>query len=252
MQSHPPRPPDGWARFAHTADVRGKPTTHDCYRRGEGPGVVVIHEAPGLTSGVIALGQELVDAGYTVVLPHLFGRVDVAFSPREVLRSLPGICVSAEFNKLRMGASTPVAGWLRSLARDLHAELGGPGVGAIGMCFTGGFALAMAVDPATVAPVVAQPSVPFPAGKRRGAAIELSPADLATVQRRCAEGRRVLGIRYAEDPATGTRFNTLAAELGEAFVRVELPGEGHSTLTEQRSQVAVDAVLSFLRTHLRG
>lgn len=242
---------DGWTRTEHTADVAGRATTHPVWRRGSGPGVVVIHEMPGLTAGVTRFGDELVAAGHTVLLPHLFGQVGREYSNLDVARTLPSVCVSREFTKLARGVTTPVAGWLRSLARDLHAEVGGPGVGAIGMCFTGGFALAMMVDDATVAPVVCQPSVPFIGSAGRAADLNLSPADAEVVRRRAGEGCSVLGIRYASDPLVGTRFDSLAALIGDAFIRVDLEGEGHSTVTEQRSQVAVDAVLEFFGDRLR-
>jgi len=141
---------------------------------------------------------------------------------------------------------------LRSLARDLHGELGGPGVGAVGMCFSGGFALAMMVDDSVVAPVVCQPSTPFAVGRRRGADLNLSPDDLDTVRARAAAGCAVLGLRYRDDPATGTRFDTLRRELGENFVAVEFEGRGHSVLTMHRQQEAVDRVLSFLGGRLGG
>ncbi len=239
-----------WTRSEHTADVNGTPTTHDVWRKGTGPGVVVVHEAPGLTTGVIAFGEELVAAGHTVLLPHLFGPAGRPFGPGDVLRTMPKVCISREFTKLRTGVTTPVAGWLRSLARELHDELGGPGVGALGMCFTGGFALAMMVDDSVVAPVVCQPSAPFVGTKKRAADLNLSPADTEVVRRRVAEGCAVLGIRYASDPAVGDRFETLTTLLGDGFVRIDLPGKGHSTVTEQRSQVAVDAVLAFFRERL--
>jgi dienelactone hydrolase len=240
-----------WTRSEHTADVAGRPTTHPVWRKGTGPGVVVIHELPGLTAGVIRFGEELVAAGYTVLLPHLFGPVGREFSNLDVARAFPRICVSRELTKLARGVTTPVAGWLRSLARDLHAELGGPGVGALGMCFTGGFALAMMVDDATVAPVLCQPAVPFIGLPGRAADLNLSPADAEAVRRRAADGCSVLGIRYASDPSVGTRFDTLASLIGDAFIRVELDGRGHSTVTEHRSQVAVDAVLAFFGERLR-
>ena len=113
---------DGWTRTEHTADVAGRATTHPVWRRGSGPGVVVIHEMPGLTAGVTRFGDELVAAGHTVLLPHLFGQVGREYSNLDVARTLPSVCVSREFTKLARGVTTPVAGWLRSLARDLHAE----------------------------------------------------------------------------------------------------------------------------------
>ena len=108
----------------------------------------------------------------------------------------------------------------------------------------------MMVDPAVVAPVLAQPSLPMCVGRARSADVNLSPGDLAVVRRRAAEGQQVLGLRYREDPAVGTRFETLTRELGDAFIRVEFEGKGHATLTEHRQQEGVDRVLGFLHEHL--
>ena len=239
-------PLDTWTDGTHTADG----ITHPTYRKGTGPGVVLIHELPGMTPEVIAFADEVVGAGHTVVMPHLFGEPAAPVSVGRFLKVLPQVCVSREFTKLALNETTPVAGWLRSLARELHAELGGPGVGALGMCFTGGFALAMMVDDAVTAPVVCQPSAPFAIGKRRGADLNLSPADLEVVKRRAAAGCAVLGLRYRNDAATGTRFDTLHRELGDNFIAVEFEGKGHSVLTEHRQQEAVDRVLAFFSERL--
>jgi dienelactone hydrolase len=237
-----------WSRGQHTADG----VTHPTYRKGTGPGVIVIHEIPGLTPEVIGFGEEVVAAGFTVVMPHLFGKPEEPMSGTAILRSIGQVCISREFTKLATGETTPVAGWLRSLARALHEELGGPGVGALGMCFTGGFALAMMVDDSVAAPVVAQPSAPFAVGKTRAADLNLSPADLTTVKERAAAGCEVLGLRYRKDPAVGTRFDTLTREIGDKFIRVELEGKGHSTVTAHRQQEAVDRVLAFFEEKLRA
>jgi dienelactone hydrolase len=239
---------DTWTRAAHTADG----ITHDTYRKGTGPGVIVIHELPGMTEEVIGFAEEVVGAGYSVVMPHLFGTPGAPMGIGTSVRSFAQVCVSAEFTKMATGVTTPLAGWLRSLARDLHAELGGPGVGALGMCFTGGFALAMMVDPAVAAPVLAQPAVPFPVGASRAADVNLSPEDLERVKARAADGCPVLGLRFASDRAIGTRFETLARELGAAFIPVDLDGKGHSTLTLHRRQEAVDRVLAFFAERLRS
>src|SRR4051795_130170 len=237
---------EGWTRQEHSASG----VSHATYRRGTGPGVVVVSEIPGITADVLTFATEVVGQGFTVVLPHLFGTVPSPDSPPAVMRSLGSVCVSREFNKLRLQQTSPIADWLRSLARDLHAELGGPGVGALGMCITGGFALAMMVDDSVAAPVVAQPSLPFPVGKARAADLNLSPADLARVKERAAAGCQVLGLRYASDLATGTRFETLSHEIGDAFIRVEFPGRKHSTLTMHRQDEAVERVLAFFREKL--
>jgi dienelactone hydrolase len=236
----------GWRRGSHADEGFEFPT----YTAGEGPGVIVMHESPGLTPEVARFGREVVDAGFTVVMPHFFGpahRPPYAF---EAVRVIPRLCVGREFTTVATGRTTPVAAWLRSLARRLHLEAGGIGVGAVGMCFTGGFALAMMVDPVVVAPVVAQPAVPVPLTKRRAADVNLDASDLSAVADRVRAGCPVLGVRYRGDWATGTRFETLSEHLGDGFLRVELEGHGHATLTAQRDQEAVDAVVGFLRRRL--
>ncbi len=239
---------DSWDRGDHTADG----ITHPTYRKGTGPGVIVIHEIPGLTPEVIGFAEEVVAAGFTVVLPHLFGEPEAPMNARTLAKSLTRVCISREFTKLATGETTPVGAGLRCLARELHAELGGPGVGALGMCFTGGVALAMMVDDSVAAPVLAQPSAPFPVGKKRAADLNLSPADLQVVKERAAAGCEVLGLRYREDAAVGTRFETLTREIGDRFIRVEFDGKGHSTVTAHRQQEGVDRVLAFFGEKLRA
>ncbi|MET0998437.1 MAG: dienelactone hydrolase family protein [Marmoricola sp.] len=237
---------DSWTPGEHSFGGVSHPT----YRKGSGPGVVVIHEIPGLTPPVIGFGEEVVAAGFTVVLPHLFGTPETPKNLGSIARSMRQVCVSNEFTKLATGVTSPLAGWLRSLARELHDELGGPGVGAIGMCFTGGFALAMMVDTSVVAPVVAQPSTPFAVSPERCRDLNLSAADLATVKERAAAGCEVLGLRFKGDPMVGSRFATLTRELGDAFIKVEFEGTQHSTVTEHRQPEGVKRVLEFFTKKL--
>src|SRR5262245_20997241 len=235
-----------WVQGHHSADSFGYPI----YQRGTGPGIIVIHESPGLTPEVIEFGDELVDEGFTVVLPHLFGSSHAPPRTWEGGRVIPRLCVTREFTMFSTGRSAPLAGWLRSLARWLHATAGGVGVGAIGMCVTGGFALAMMVDPVVVAPVVAQPATPLPLGRARAGDVNLSQDALAVVRARVADGCPVLGVRYHHDWVTGTRFETLRRELGDGFIAVELDGHGHSTLTDHRHPEAVERVVQFFRQRL--
>ena len=240
---------DGWTHALHESDDG---TTRPTYTKGSGPGVIVIHELPGITPDVTAFGEEVVAAGYTVVMPVLFGTPGTAMSFPSLTSSMIQVCSSSEFTKLATGKTAPITDWLRSLARSVHAELGGPGVGAIGMCFTGGYALAMMVDESVAAPVVAQPATPFAIGKERAASLALSPADQDAMVARANAGCPVLGLRYRDDKATGTRFQTLKTLLGDNFLGVEFDGKGHATLTEHRQQEAVDRVLAFLGERLRG
>ena len=238
---------ESWSLGSHTADG----VTHPTYRKGSGPGVIVIHEVPGITPKVIAFAEEVVARGFTVVLPSLFGRPEAEATIAESVRTIARICVSREFSMFALGRTSPVTSWLRSLARELHAELGGPGVGAVGMCLTGGFALAMLADAPIAAPVLAQPATPAPVGKARRADLGLSRADLDAVKAKVAAGCQVLGLRYERDPAVGSRFDTLRRELGDNFIAVEFPGRQHATLTEHRQQEGVDRVLAFFEQKLR-
>ncbi len=235
-----------WTSGEHTADGR----TYPVYRKGEGPAVVVVHESPGLTPEVVAFAEHLVTAGLAVALPHLFGPAGRRSYPGEAMVVIPRLCVSREFALFTTGVTTPLAGWLRDLARRLHTDHGGPGVGVVGMCVTGGFALAAMLDPSVVAPVLAQPAAPVPLTAARAADVGLSDADLGRVVDRARDGCPVLGVRYRADASTGTRFETLRRALGPAFTAVELPGRGHATLTGDRHPEAVEQVASFLRRRL--
>ena len=240
---------DGWTKGSFTAAG----FTHDTYRRGTGPGVLVVHEIPGITPRVAQFANEVVDAGFTVVMPSLVGTPAKGPSGPYIAQSMVKVCVSREFTHLALNQTSPIIGFLRALARSLHLEVGGPGVGAIGMCFSGGFALGMMVDDIMVAPVLSQPSMPFAVGAGRGADLNLSPDDRLAVARRASEGCQVLGLRFTGDRAVGTRFESLRELLGDAFIAVELPSSkptDHSVLTEQRDEASVHRVIEFLQSKL--
>jgi dienelactone hydrolase len=198
------------------------------FRRGEGPAVIVIHEMPGLHPLVVRFADRIVEAGLTVFLPSLFGEpgreVTPGYAAREMLK---GICVRREFSVWATNRSSPIVEWLRALARKAHQECGGAGVGAVGMCFTGGFALAMMTEPAVVAPVLSQPSLPLPFGigaARRRAAIDASAQEIATARQRLEkENLKLLGLRFRGDPfVPDERFSCLKNTFGEHFEAVEL------------------------------
>jgi dienelactone hydrolase len=239
----------GWSEGLFTSAGITRPT----FRRGTGPGVIVVHEVPGITPKVAQFADEVADAGCTVVMPSLVGTPGRSPSAPYIAASMSKVCVAREFTTMALGRTSPVVAWLRALARSLHAEVGGPGVGAVGMCFSGGFALGMMVDDVMVAPVLSQPSLPFSIGKQRGASLGLSPDDELVVRRRAAEGCQVLGLRFDQDALVGSRFDTLREALGDAFIAVELPSTkrtDHSVLTEQRDDASVARVIDFLTSRL--
>jgi dienelactone hydrolase len=229
--SRKPRAPSGdlatYARERFESDG----FAHDVYRKGKGPAVIVITEMPGISPRVLGFADRVVALGCTAVLPDLFGtagRDPHANGPTGArlyaLKSIGLACISREFTMFVTGKSSPVVRWLRSLAAREHARCGGAGVGAVGMCFTGGFALAMAVDPVVLAPVLSQPSMPVGLSDAHRCSIDCGADDLDTVARRCAnEGLKVLGLRFRGDPMSpGKRFAYLKERLGDGFIAVEL------------------------------
>lgn len=243
--------------------------TRTVFRKGSGPGVVIMHEIPGITPEVQRFAERVADAGFTVFMPHLFGTPGKKFSNGYAIGQMARACISREFAVLATRRSSPICDWLRALCRHAHAELGGKGVGALGMCLTGNFALALMVDEAVMAPVLSQPSLPFPLGKERRAGLHLSDDDLCAVKRRASVGVGVLGLRFTNDPiCPPERFERLRAELGDGFEGIEIdssPGNpyghsktAHSVLTKdlidkegQPTRAALERVLAFFEERLR-
>ena len=199
--------------------------TRSVYVRGQGPGVLLMHEIPGITPQVQACAERIADAGFRVYMPWLFGTpgkpLSMPYALGEMART---ICIRREFTALARGRSSPVTDWLRGLARQIHAECGGPGVGAVGMCLTGGFALTLMLEPAVIAPVLSQPSLPLPVpglAKKNGPEIDIAPADLEAVKQRLeAENLSVLGLRLSEDAfCPRERFDGLRQRLGATSPR---------------------------------
>lgn len=235
---------DNWHRSTFSAGAM----THDVYRRGAGPGIIVVHEIPGITPAVERFANELVDSGFTVVMPDLVGTPGEAPSGAYLASSMMRVCISREFTTMALGRTSPIISWLRALGRSLHLDIGGPGIGAIGMCFSGGFALGMMVDDHVVAPVLSQPSLPFSLGKARAADLNLSPDDERAVVARAENGCQVLGLRFTGDKLVGTRFDRLRDLLGDSFIAIEFPSaksSDHSVLTEQRQEDGVRRVIDF-------
>lgn len=234
------------------------------------PAVIVMHEVPGIYSAVIDFAERLVEEGYTVYMPSLTGTPGRDFSVPYVLSSIGRACVSKEFEVLAQRQSSPITEALRALCRHAHAQCGGVGVGAIGMCLTGNFALSLMVDESVMAPVLSQPSLPFPLTKKHKCALHVSDEELVSIKRRVSEeGVNVLGLRFTDDPmCPPERFNRLREELGDGFEAIEidsskgnafgLSGSAHSVVTRDLvdeeghpTQAALHRLLAFFDERLR-
>lgn len=256
---------DGFERTATTYNG----TTYDVFRGGAGPAVIVIHEIPGLHPGVVGFARRVVAAGFTVYMPSLVGEPGRPMTVPYSLRSIARACIAREFTTWATGATSPITVWLRALARDAHAACGGTGVGVVGMCLTGGFALAMMVDATVVAPVLSQPSLPFPLTRRHRRDLGISDRDLAAVKARVADGACVMGLRFTGDVLVpAARFQRLRDELGDGFIAIEIDSSrgnphgitpvAHSVLTHHfvdepghPTREALDRVLGFFADRLR-
>ncbi|MBI1250199.1 MAG: dienelactone hydrolase [Alphaproteobacteria bacterium] len=258
---------EAWDRLE---DFEKRSFSHDgvdrnVFAAGSGPGVIIIHEIPGITPEVARFARMVRDAGFRVFLPSLLGAPGKPNSPNYLLQSSFRACVAREFVLFADNRTSPIVDWLKALAQRVKAECGGRGVGALGMCLTGNFALAMMVEPAVTAPVLCQPSLP--ANKPDG--LGLSPQDVTAVRTRLeTENLRALGYRFEGDSlCRAARFTAFSAAFGPRFQAQALPDSAakpdtfmrnpHSVVTthlvDERGSVTrekVDEIIAFFRDAL--
>ncbi len=245
-------------------EITLRDSTKTVYVSGDGPPVIVMSEMPGIYYHVARFARWVRDAGFTVWLPHMFGEVGRPPSTGYIMKSMARACISREFAAFAANKSSPIIDWLRALAAHAHEESGGKGVGAIGMCFTGNFALSLMLEKSVLAPVLSQPSLPL----FRKAGMHISPDELRCVKDRLdEEDLTVLGYRFEGDAiCRAERFADYEAALGDRFVPVVLPDEAaakdapmppHSVVTlhlideaGQPTRQAVDEIIGFYRQRL--
>ena len=248
-------------QFSHEGE------TYPIYRRGTGPGIIIMHEVPGITPEVARFATIVADSGFTVLMPSLFGTPGKPNSGGYIAQQLLRACIRKEFKLLASRKSSPITHYLRALCRSAHKELGGPGVGAIGMCLTGNFALSLMVDSSVMAPVLSQPSLPFPFSADKRSALHLSDDDLACVKK---GDKKILALRFSNDKTSPPeRFDRLRTEFGDRVETIEIDssprnkhgisGKAHSVLTtefidEQGHPTlnAVNRTIEFLRENLNA
>lgn len=234
-------------------DAPGSTTPGDAtkavYWVGEGPGIILIPEMPGVTPEVAECARRFASEGFTVAVPSLFGTPGKPMTNAYAGQTLARGCVSREFVAFGAGSTSPITAWLRALAAEVHERCGGPGIGVVGMCFTGGFALGLAVDESVLAAVMSQPSLPFPVGKKQRRDLGVTADDLAIAKQRVADGVCLVGMRFTNDPLVhADRFERLRSEFRDGFIGIEIdssPGNewgfektAHSVLTHEYSDEA--------------
>lgn len=245
-----------------------KDATRPVYYNGNGPAVIIMHELPGMIPECIDLARKVASSGFTVFLPLLFGKPNIPFSVPQTLAYTAQLCISREFYLLAKHQSSPITEWLRALCREAYSKCNNRGVGVIGMCLTGGFALAMMADDTVMASVVSQASLPLPLTSDRKAALGISPQDLETAKQRANSGVNILALRFSADrTCPAERFATLRREFGENIETIEIdssqdnphniPQIAHAVLTVHLvdrqghpTQAALARVIAFLQEKL--
>jgi hypothetical protein len=134
------------------------------------------------------------------------------------------------------------------------------------MCFTGNFALSMMLEPAMLAPVLSQPSLPLVGA----GGMHIAPDELAAVKARLdEEDLTVLAYRFEGDSfCRAARFDAYANALGDRFQPRVLPDAAaspdapmknpHSVVTlhlidraGEPTRQAVDEILDFFGKRLK-
>jgi len=239
--------------------------SHRVFRKGTGPAVLVMHELTGMVPECIALGDEISRNGFSAYLPLLFGKP----GDRAPLRFMAQVCIRREIYLFAKGGGSPIVDWLRALCHKIWVDCDGPGVGVIGLCLTGNFAISLAADETVIAPVASEPALPvFTPTTSRKAALAVPPNELEGAIRRCVAGQTIMALRFSYDPKSPCqRFSALRAAFGAAFQAIEIdsspknrwgiPRNAHSVLTSDfkgeaghPTREARDAVIAFLRRQL--
>jgi len=233
----------------------GHKSVHDVYTRGDGPPVVVMQELPGIDGPTFDLCDRLNGEGFSVVVPHLFGPIGKTATNLNAIRVA---CMRREFHLFARHRTSPIVDWLKALCRKVRDERGVQGVGLIGMCLTGNFAISMVADDAVLAAVSSQPSMPF--AKPKG--LHMSGEDIDAVRTRLDEIGPIKAFRFERDPLCPlAKFKSLDEVFNDGETdRIEMKcmsGRGHSVLTGHFSnepghdtKAAFDEMVTYFRSAL--
>src|ERR1700722_2909775 len=221
--------------------------------------VIVLHELFGATPELFQFANRIAEEGFTAFVPILFGTPNATFRIDRAIRDIAHVCLSQEFSILGANRSSPIVEWIRALGAHVHREVGGRGIGVVGLCLTGNFALEMMDDPHVSAPVVSEPALPWcitPCLKR---ALGLTPHEMATIRQRTAAGQQILAFRFDKDwISPEARDDTLRATFanvrGDGKLKPTTP-KAHAVFTthfDERPGSSTLGALADLRTFLHA
>ena len=221
--------------FSRTYDFEAEGMAHPVFQAGEGPGVLLMHEMPGFVPQFWRLAHWLVRAGFQVHCPAYFEKPGAdpvaAAKPKSLPDAMRRACISREIHLFARGGRdgvSPLTAWLSALARQIHDQQGGPGIGVIGLCLTGNFAWTLAVEPSVLAPVAAEPSLPLSFRRSRDGLLHMDEAGKAALAARADQP--VMALRFDGDPVCrAARFDALRALIGpDRLIERVMPNEAQN------------------------
>ena len=207
----------------------GQTISHDVYHRGSGPPVVIIQELPGIGPETMHLADEFVAQGFEVILPHLFGPLEKVSIGGNLVRVF---CMRKEFSLFEANGSSPIVDWLKALCRYVKTRSQTKGVGVIGMCLTGNFAISLMGDESVLAAVSSQPSMPL----LKPTKLHISAAEITKIRQRIDNTAPIHAYRFSKDPmCTAEKYQAIENAFNDPdatrVITHTLPGKGHSVLT---------------------
>ncbi|MBO9400126.1 dienelactone hydrolase family protein [Shimia sp. R9_3] len=236
--------------FSHRLD-NGHTATHDVYRRGEGPPILILQELPGIGVETYDLADRLIAAGFSVYLPHLFGRLGRANKLTTATNFLRLYCVRREFQIFWNGKQSPIAAWMRALCADISAREDGARLGVIGMCLTGSFVIPLMAEDAVQAAVASQPALPI----KSTPPLHMSQEDIDAAKEKMMEKGPALAMRYkSDDLSKPAHICALKTAFGEHLDIKEydnpdgVTGRQHSLLTLDYLPEAYDLTETYFKT----
>ena len=107
--------------------------SHDIYRRGDEAPIVLLREFLVIGQETLSLADGLVNAGFEVVMPHLFGPLGETSIGRNLVRVMFRRKI---FRLMSSDQSSPRADSIGLFRRVVTYEKSARGVGVISMCLT--------------------------------------------------------------------------------------------------------------------
>lgn len=220
---------EGYEQRKFSSDAMGGDSVEfDIYEKGEGPVIIILQELPGIDKDTIKFADKMVASGFRVVMPHLFGPLGKFAIVGNLVRLF---CIRREFNIFARNQTSPIVDWLKALCRDAQQRYDVKGVGVIGMCLTGNFAISLMADDSVLASVASQPSMPV----FSQSSLHMSDQDISKISDRLDEHGPMLAYRFAGDKlCTAAKFDAINGAFNRDKERIKLttvPGNKHAMLT---------------------